>query len=386
VGSWKLVTFPKFPGDYARLSVDQEEFVATTEDLQEKLECLAWVVVGRSLPLSILDDPLDVGLSLGNSMPPSLSASVSVDEWVGDELPPQRSSDSTRIYFVNANGIQYGAMGGEMNEVCARVMEGNIDIIGIAETKLDMKMACVVHTCHQSVRRHFDNSKLIMASSTRSYGSSYKPGRTLQLSRGFITGRVLASGTDDMGRWCWTTYNGSANRRLTIITAYQVCDRAPVHEVTLHRATKKYSAGTQQYSMMIERGYPTSQHPQTQFKIDLKTLLEGFLNQHHDFLLMGDFNEDLETNSDGLCSATMGLIELMQGKIGHQNFSTHIDGQTRIDFVFATPRVVEACIHPEMNSSGTDLRRITGVSFWILIMQFCLAIKQQYYSHRLIAV
>jgi hypothetical protein len=50
-----------------------------------------------------------------------------------------------------------------MNEVCARVMEGNIDIIGIAETKLDTKMACVVHTCNQSVRRHFDNSKLIMA-------------------------------------------------------------------------------------------------------------------------------------------------------------------------------------------------------------------------------
>jgi hypothetical protein len=54
---------------------------------------------------------------------------------VGDELPPQRASGSTRIYFVNANGIRYGARGGEMNEVCMRVLEGNIDIIGIAETK-----------------------------------------------------------------------------------------------------------------------------------------------------------------------------------------------------------------------------------------------------------
>jgi hypothetical protein len=35
----------------------------------------------------------------------------------------------------------------------------------------------------------------------------------------------------------------------------------------------------------------------------------------------------------------------MQEKIGHKKFSTHIDGQTRIDFVFAIPRVVEACIH-----------------------------------------
>jgi hypothetical protein len=141
-------------------------------------------------------------------------------------------------------------------------------------------------------------------------------------------------------------YNGSANRRLTIITGYQVCDDgAPVNDVSLHRVTKKYSAGTQQYSMMIEQGYPKSRHPRTQFKIDLKTLLEGFLNQHHDNLLMGDFNEDLETNIDGLRKVTVGMIDLMEIKIGHKIFLTHIDGQTWIDFGFATPRVVEACIH-----------------------------------------
>jgi hypothetical protein len=49
---------------------------------------------------------------LGISSLPSSSAGVPVDEWVGDELPPLRSSGSTRIYFVNANGIQYGAEGG----------------------------------------------------------------------------------------------------------------------------------------------------------------------------------------------------------------------------------------------------------------------------------
>jgi hypothetical protein len=61
--------------------------------------------------------------------------------------------------------------------------------------------------------------------------------------------------------------------------------------------------------MMIERGYPTSRDPRTQFKIDLKTLLEGFLNQHHDILLMGDFNEDLETSMEGLRSGFAGLCK-----------------------------------------------------------------------------
>jgi endonuclease/exonuclease/phosphatase family metal-dependent hydrolase len=89
--------------------------------------------------------------------------------------------------------------------------------------------------------------------------------------------------------------------------------------------------------MMIKRGYLTSRTPRTQFKLDLNTLLEGFLTQDHDILLMGDFNEDLETGNEGLRGAMMGLIDLMRVKIGHQKFSTHIDGQSRIDFVFATP-------------------------------------------------
>jgi hypothetical protein len=44
VGSWKFVAFPEFCGDYALWSSGQAGIVAMTEDLQERLECLAWVV------------------------------------------------------------------------------------------------------------------------------------------------------------------------------------------------------------------------------------------------------------------------------------------------------------------------------------------------------
>jgi hypothetical protein len=87
---------------------------------------------------------------------------------------------------------------------------------------------------------------------------------------------------------------------------------------------------------------------------------------------MGDFNEDLETSS-----ATMGLIDLMQVKIGHQNFLTHNDGQSRIDLYLGHLEWSEHALMRGMNRFGTDLRRIIAVSFWILIMLFCSAIKQQ---------
>jgi hypothetical protein len=66
-----------------------------------------------------------------------------VDKWVGDQLPPKRAAGSTRFYFVkNANGIRYGALGGEMDKVCSKVSEGKIIdvLVYVAETsKLDTK-------------------------------------------------------------------------------------------------------------------------------------------------------------------------------------------------------------------------------------------------------
>jgi hypothetical protein len=83
----------------------------------------------------------------------------------------------------------------------------------------------------------------------------------------------------------------------------------------------------------------------TTIQVQQQQLLQGFLNQHYEILLMGDFKKDLETGNDGLGCVTVGLIDLMHVKIGHQKFLTHIEGQSWIDFVFATPRVVEACTH-----------------------------------------
>jgi hypothetical protein len=74
-----------------------------------------------------------------------------------------------------------------MDKVCSRVSEGNIDVLGIAETKLDTTMPCVLNTCHRRVRQSFAHSKLLMSSSTRSYGSTHKPGGTMLLTRGNTT-------------------------------------------------------------------------------------------------------------------------------------------------------------------------------------------------------
>jgi hypothetical protein len=48
-----------------------------------------------------------------------------------------KPSNTTRIFFVNVNGLQFGSLGGEFTEVCSQMNEANIDILGLAESKLD---------------------------------------------------------------------------------------------------------------------------------------------------------------------------------------------------------------------------------------------------------
>jgi hypothetical protein len=68
-------------------------------------------------------------------------------------------------------------------------------------------------------------------------------------------------------------------------------------------------------------------------------------NNGHLILLMGDFNEMLGANPDGMETVAQAgsLQDLMATNIGRTNFSTYIRGSTRIDFILASPEEVTAC-------------------------------------------
>jgi hypothetical protein len=84
--------------------------------------------------------------------------------------------------------------------------------------------------------------------------------------QGHTTGRCQKTFSDEMGRWCSTTYSRQNGRQLTVISAYQVCDSPPVADTSNPTtSTMKTKARTQQYSMMVEKGLPLDRHPRQQF-------------------------------------------------------------------------------------------------------------------------
>ena len=272
-----------------------------------------------------------------------LPHSITNDDGVGDALPSTKCPGTTRLYFTNINGISYGALGGDFIDVCGITRDNGIDILGIAETKLDTTQ----RTLRKCATRSFATShhKVIMASSEISYDSPTKPGGTLLLSQGHITGRIVSTSADDMGRWCTSTYSGKDNKFVTVISAYQVCKGSPTANTTAGGATQKHKTITQQYTMMVKRGINPARHPRKQFILDLTNLVTQLRAENHSIILMGDFNEEYDSEPDSLprVAAAGGLVDLMQERLGHSFFKTHIDGSKRIDYVLVSPNIMEAC-------------------------------------------
>jgi hypothetical protein len=74
--------------------------------------------------------------------------------------------------------------------------------------------------------------------------------------------------------------------------------------------------------------------------------LQACKNQNEELLLAGDFNKALGTNVSGMTKlcADLGLVDLMQSHHdGTDTTPTYVRGNTRIDYVLATPHVAAAC-------------------------------------------
>ena len=108
-----------------------------------------------------------------------------------------------------------------------------------------------------------------------------------------------------MGRWTYQTFSGKRSRNVTIITAYQVCDKAISQR-------GRYTAVAQQESILRQRG-ESNPNPRKHFRHDLHKFLRQRRQEDDEIILTGDFNEALRDETDGiskLCSA-LNLVDLI---------------------------------------------------------------------------
>ena len=239
---------------------------------------------------------------------------------IGDILLLPKPSNITRIMAQNPNGFNVGPAG-NLPDLLLHVQEAEADITMLPEINCDITQGWILSQIHSACRQTFGTNqyRFEAAHSDIRYQTQYKPGGVMMMTVGNTTGRILSSGSDSLGRWVYTRFNGSAGRTITIIATYQVCKGNP-------RLAGDTTAIKQQYSMLerMRRQQPHRiRHHHTK---DLCQFVQTCKDQGDLVCVGGDFNETLGENGGGLtrlCS-DFGLVDaILQTNRSHQFQHTH---------------------------------------------------------------
>lgn len=143
----------------------------------------------------------------------------------GDVLPLPKSSEVTRLYFKNPNGLQLeDSKPNSFYSACTYLQEIGCDYAGFSEHNLATQKYSVRQSLHQTARRAFgSNYKMTMGSTSIDSENTFKPGGTMALVMGNICSSVISQGSDYMGRWSFFKFTGKRGKVLTVINAYQPC-------------------------------------------------------------------------------------------------------------------------------------------------------------------
>lgn len=271
-----------------------------------------------------------------------------------------------RLYVQNVNGITLDRRGGQFDSICQVQKEIQADVFLGQEHNLDSTQFQVKSILHATSKQHWERYRLNIGTTPISFQSMYKPGGTFMLTVGNTTGRILTQNKDKWGRWVSQTFQGREGRTLTIVSAYQV--------VTDFAKAGTTTVATQQYSLLVQEQDQTLA-PRAAFRRDLRIFLQQCRDRGEELILVGDFNEAIGEDSEGMLSVIqgLGLVDLMGSRHNQSLPITYARGRRCIDYGFATANVcaaLEKCgyegFHHRLPSDHRgyffdfDIRRLLG--------------------------
>jgi exonuclease III len=307
------------PGlNHRDLSLNQEEQLAAAQAIWRQL------VPGQHTVLDILrghNDNLNVP-------PENININIAFGNVLG-----AKAEGHTRVYCQNINGLRLDAEGGDFTALCRVSQEVQADVIGIMEHNIDTTKHYVQQLCYNALRHNLPIAKLTLGTTPITTANVYMPGGTFTISSGDIVSRIIETGSDEMGRWTFQSFAGCNQQQVTVITAYQVCHKS-------HTQRGRTTAAAQQESLVRQRN-ASDPNPRKHFRKDILVFLKQLQAKKHELLLIGDFNEALGEDENGMskiCS-DIGLIDLVATVHGTTDIATYSRGKKRLDYALGTQHV-----------------------------------------------
>jgi exonuclease III len=237
------------------------------------------------------------------------------------------------IYFQNINGIRLINEGANILDIFLQMENIRADKFAFAETKLASDQPYVHNLLQTNKRKIWDHARLVTSTSKVVLEGYHKPGGTMTCTANSLVGRIHITFSDPYGRWSGMELMGSSDKRLVILTVYQVPQKPGLAGST--------TAYTQQRNMFRLEGR-SNPNPRKIFIDDLCILVSDLRRNGHAMILMGDFNEQLGSDPNGMASVLMagGLIDSHFTRHGLDDKpSTYARGHTRVDYIFMSARL-----------------------------------------------
>jgi exonuclease III len=260
-----------------------------------------------------------------------------------DNLQHAWQTQVIRIYFQNVNGLRPSDNGADILDSFYHMHSVKADIFGFAETKLDCHNPTVQSLIHQNKSKTWNHCKISTSSSQTPWPTLHKPGGTLLGITGPLVGRIKSSFSDDLGRWTGMEFLGRDGRALVFICAYQVCQKSGW--------AGTYTAHSQQVSILRRRGFDNP-NPRLHFINNLSSLVQHYHQANSDIILMGDFNEVIGLDLNGMAKVLQkGHLTNIQTycHVIDSEESTYSRGPNRVDYIFSSDRLL-----PHIHRQGCE--------------------------------
>ncbi|KAI2495319.1 hypothetical protein MHU86_19218 [Fragilaria crotonensis] len=213
----------------------------------------------------------------------------------------------------------------------------------------------------ETTRQLWQRSRLTLGTTPLDSKTMYKPGGTLLLTLANATGRIIKQHSDKWGRWVSQVFQGGLNRQIVIVSAYQpVTDKVQAGQITV--AAQHYNLLTSSQDKLTS--------PRAAFCRDLLLYLKECASHGYQIVLVGDFNEVLGSEPDGLVKImnALSLIDLMSGKHSQTRPATYARGIKCLDHILVSQDLLpaaSACGYEPFNHRHPSDHRAYYVDFHI---------------------
>ena len=249
-------------------------------------------------------------------------------ERVGDNFTPRVEGDGIfRCGLQNAHGIRIDG-GLQVPQEMDAIAELGINAMAIVETNCPWTPGNKWKYDFRMNLRFHGGTRTVYSSASADYRcTKYQPGGTMLTINGSNSGRVVDSGTDPLGRFCWLALRGHRDEGWLIISAYRVS------QTSSHNAGAT-TAYTQQYTALRAMG-KSRPDPRWQILLDMEDLIGRFRAKGFRPIIGMDANGDWKGKRPDMQMTRFiercGLVDPFLDKF-QVSTRTYINGPNRLDF------------------------------------------------------